>query len=737
MRTQYTLYIVCCLLVAQYCLAQTSIKDARAEGEGSIVTVQGVVTCSAEFNDRLRYIQDETGGLAIFSDDIAIAEPGYEIKVKGTLTQFNNLLELVDLSSLEIIREDAEIPAPKVVESLSAGFSETNEGQLLKFENITFNDNGTFDAGGSANYVISDGQTEKEVRIWGNTNIGGTPIPADPITLIGVMGQYQDTYQLQPRSVMDIVFATGKPVIASALTQKNISQTGFEVCFTTQNPGTTVIKCTDEDGATVEVSDEELKTDHCLTLDGLKPAEIYEVTAESAGSEGEVSSSTAYYMVTESASSGAIEVYFNNPVDVTKATEQEANYSDNFPQIVIDLINKAESTLDIAIYNLDDKNNIISAINDAHAKGITVRMLIDSGVQDFRAASIDVGDGNLKISPPSQSQEDGIMHNKFIVVDAHHEDPNKSYLLTGSTNWTDNQLNVDPNNIIIVQDQSLAKVYTKEFEEMFIDELFGSEKKANTPTALKVGGKNVSVHFSPSDDVENVIKQTIATTDFNLYVALLSYTRFGISYDIRGLIEENQINAYGIINDTSSAGGFAYSILDEASPEEAVVLNQQNNIFHHKYLIVDPNHPDSDPTILTGSHNWSTSAQTRNDENILIIHDANVANQYYQEFVARLFENEGMITNIASLNLVSKEVGIYPNPGNALTTLQFQLGQAQAYQIDIVDVNGKIIEQLYGKATAGANQIPLTTKNLTKGMYFVQLHFNQQLDAIMPLVIAE
>lgn len=737
MKIQSTIITAVFLLMAQYNYAQSSIKDARAEGEGSIVTVQGIVTCSGEFNDRLRYIQDETGGLAIFSDDIAIAEPGFEVKVKGTLTQYNELLELVDLSSVEIIREDAPLPEPKAFESLADGFEEANEGVLLKFENITFNDAGTFDAGGSANYTISDGQSEKEVRVWGGTDIGGTPIPTDPITLIGVLGQYQDTRQLQPRSLNDIVFASGKPVISSALMQQNIAKTSFDVCFTTQNPGTTKIMCTDDKGVTVEISDEELKTDHCLTIEDLNPAVIYEVIAESAGSEGEVSTSSAFYMITESESSGAIEVHFNSPVEVSVASEEEANYSDQgFPQIIIDLINKAESTLDIAIYNLDNTNDIISAINDAHSRGITVRMLIDSGVQDFRAESIDVGD-NLKISPPSQGAEDGIMHNKFIVVDANSEDPNKSYVLSGSTNWTDNQLNVDPNNIIIIQDQSLAKVYTKEFEEMFTNDLFGSEKTANTPTQLKVGGKDVSVFFSPSDDVETQIKNTISTTDYNLYIALLAFTRFGISFDIEDLIEEKQINAYGIVNDTTSSGGFAYSVLNDVAAEESVVINQQNNIFHHKYLIVDPNQSDSDPTVLTGSHNWSTSAQTRNDENTLIIHDANIANQYYQEFVARLFENSGMIVDVASLNLISKGVSVYPNPGNDLTTLKFELDKIQNYQIDIVDVNGKTIKAINGKATAGTNQVDLKTNTLAKGMYFIQLHFNEQLDAILPLVITE
>ncbi len=57
-------------------------------------------------------------------------------------------------------------------------------------------------------------------------------------------------------------------------------------------------------------------------------------------------------------------------------------------------------------------------------------------------------------------------------------------------------------------------------------------------------------------------------------------------------------------------------------------------IMHHKHLIVDHNSPDNDPLLWVGSHNWSTNANTRNDENTLVIHDPNIANQYYQEFIS-------------------------------------------------------------------------------------------------------
>jgi phosphatidylserine/phosphatidylglycerophosphate/cardiolipin synthase-like enzyme len=47
---------------------------------------------------------------------------------------------------------------------------------------------------------------------------------------------------------------------------------------------------------------------------------------------------------------------------------------------------------------------------------------------------------------------------------------------------------------------------------------------------------------------------------------------------------------------------------------------------HHKLFIVDGDYPDADPTDLTGSHNWSTNAESVNDENTVVVHDALIAN---------------------------------------------------------------------------------------------------------------
>lgn len=73
-----------------------------------------------------------------------------------------------------------------------------------------------------------------------------------------------------------------------------------------------------------------------------------------------------------------------------------------------------------------------------------------------------------------------------------------------------------------------------------------------------------------------------------------------------------------------------------------VYMDNEVRKLHHKYMIIDAD-TTSDPTVITGSTNWSTNGNYVNDENSLFIHDANIANQFKQEFLARYQQSGGNI----------------------------------------------------------------------------------------------
>ena len=61
---------------------------------------------------------------------------------------------------------------------------------------------------------------------------------------------------------------------------------------------------------------------------------------------------------------------------------------------------------------------------------------------------------------------------------------------------------------------------------------------------------------------------------------------------------------------------------------EGISVKLDNNRYkmHHKVMIID------ESIVVTGSYNFSRGANVRNDENVLIIEDAEIAGMYMKEF---------------------------------------------------------------------------------------------------------
>ncbi len=653
---KYSLLLVSLLFLSLDIFSQTiSISEARSKAIGTIVTVSGIASNGAEFGT-IRFIQDATAGIAIYDNTLTDIERGDSVVVTGELTEFNGLLEISNVSSWERFALGKEI-TPSDLNPADA-YQESHEGQLVRVRNVTFVQSGNF-SGSSANYSISDGSANYQVRILGTTDIAGTPIPSGKISLTGVMGEYRSNYQLQPRSLADI--GTVGPQFLSILQQSNIQPFSFTVSWTTDIASTSILRYGPTPALGSEVSDTTRVTAHSLDLSGLKHGSVYYVQGLSIDANGDTGKSNITAMATRSISPGNIYVYFNNPVDTSYKLNTPAHYVNQaLADTVIAYINRAKNTIDIAIYNMDNDNGIVTALNNAYGRGVQVRLIAGEGVNSTAYGQLNIGVGNKKKAPPS-SQSYGIMHNKFVVIDAEATVPADAYVITGSTNFTNNQINRDPNNMVIFQDQAMARSFAIEFEEMWKGS-FGADKADNTPHQFVVGGREVELYFSPSDNTEEHIKKLIKASEKELYFILLIWTRYGLAYDIRDQIRDYGTFAAGIVEDTSSSS-FPFNIV---APEMngRMLVDNKSWIMHHKYAISDPQFADKEPMVLTGSHNWSTAANTRNDENTVIIHDQDISRQFLQEFAARFREAGGgdllIVTGVEALAGI--DLRIFPNP---------------------------------------------------------------------------
>ncbi len=470
------------------------------------------------------------------------------------------------------------------------------------------------------------------------------------------------------------------------------------------------------------------KTDYplILSLDEVHPSDLYKI--EYILNNNKSSTLLTTYIAAKSASTGTITVYFNHPVDISFAqTQQAINLSNTIVNMLITYINNCVATMDIAIYDSyspSSTTGIAGAINAAYARGVQVRVIYNGSTSNTMIALLNSAIPRLT-SPTSSSY--GIMHNKFVIFDANNTDANLPYVWTGSTNWTSAQINgPDKNNVIILQDQSLALAYKIEFEEMWgsstltpnsTNSKFGPYKTDNTPHNFIIGGKTVQNYFSPSDGTTAKIISAINSANTDIEVAVMDLTRTDCSSAIiskyNGGVNSN------VLVDINNPTGNQLVTLQSALPANHAKVYNGTGIMHHKFMVVDNYNSASDPLVLVGSHNWSTSAETKNDENTLIVHDANITNQYYQAF-AYLFQLAGgIITPSLSTTTSTYHDGllkIYPNPNHGLLYL-FANQTIDHLEVIMYNILGeKIITTRYDSFA----QNTIDISNQPRGIYFIE-----------------
>jgi phosphatidylserine/phosphatidylglycerophosphate/cardiolipin synthase-like enzyme len=395
-----------------------------------------------------------------------------------------------------------------------------------------------------------------------------------------------------------------------------------------------------------------------VTLNGLAPSSLVYAQAVVEDVNGSISAEgDTLVFITQSLSSGEKKAYFTSSVNTAYAIP--GNDAMHLPQLVddtlVEYIQRATESIDMAIYNLSSSSsiaNIAGALNDAFANGVNVRVIYNQDTGNTGISVLNPAIPKLISPVPQFPNGYGIMHHKFLIFDANSVDPMKPIVWTGSTNLTVQQINTDANNVVILQDQSLAKVYTMEFEEMWgsssntpnpSNSRFGPDKLDDTPHVLNVGGDIVEVYFSPSDKTTSQIVRTINSTTDDLLVNTMLITRSDLASAIN-FRHFSGVNV-GVMVNTEAQTSQWPNLLSALNGRLAEYTGFTGTL-HHKMMMGNVM-SGNNPYVLTGSHNWSTSAEDRNDENTLIIYNAELANQYYQEFMARY---EPIVSPILAVN---------------------------------------------------------------------------------------
>jgi phosphatidylserine/phosphatidylglycerophosphate/cardiolipin synthase-like enzyme len=303
---------------------------------------------------------------------------------------------------------------------------------------------------------------------------------------------------------------------------------------------------------------------------------------------------------------------------------------------------------------------------------------------------------------------------------------------------TDQNLADDFNNTVIVQDQALARTYRKEFHEIWGSEdptpgifnvKFGADKTDDTPHLFNINGMIVESYFSPSDNTAIGIGNAVATADDDLQFAMLSFTNNELGNAVLNA-HNSSVDVRGIIDNINDQGSEYQYLLDNGvnvTPDNTTVQT------HHKYCIIDATNPSSDPIVVTGSHNWSGSADTRNDENTLIFHDADIANIFLQEFEARWCEatsGTGCTTATEAFNgIIGFEANIFPNPATDNSSIKMEIETQSDVIINVWDFNGRMLQSTILRSVQGEVIEPLFFNRMPAGTYIVTFRVDDQISS--------
>jgi phosphatidylserine/phosphatidylglycerophosphate/cardiolipin synthase-like enzyme len=465
-----------------------------------------------------------------------------------------------------------------------------------------------------------------------------------------------------------------------------------------------------------------------IVLNQLHPSQLIKLNYTSF--EGEIQTSV---VANASISSGSIEVYFNHTVYTSLAQTQAAvNLADALDEKLISYINQCQNDLDIAIYNSYSPSattGIAGAINAAFARGVSVRIIYDGSTSSVMIPLLNPL--IPKLASPSSSSY-GLMHNKFVIFDGNSSDPNKPIVWTGSTNWTRAQIDgPDRNNAIAIQDQAMALAFKMEFNEMWgssstvpnaLNSKFGPYKTDNTPHHFVVGNKVVDLYFSPSDGTNSKIIDSINSADSDIEVATMLITRSDIKNALLYKYNAGLTNI-NLMLDSQNPSGNQISAIQAGLPAGQAVVFSLSGLMHHKFMVIDNFNANSDPLVLTGSHNWSNSAENKNDENVLVVHDANVANQYFQAF-ADLYQQAGgnmQFLDVQTSPTNSGICSIFPNPTSENCTIKWNQNSSVLAHIRIFSTEGKAV---FEQQSTTDTPTFVSTAGLEAGIYFVSVETN-------------
>jgi phosphatidylserine/phosphatidylglycerophosphate/cardiolipin synthase-like enzyme len=312
-------------------------------------------------------------------------------------------------------------------------------------------------------------------------------------------------------------------------------------------------------------------------------------------------------------------------------------------------IREAKQTLDFAIYDMrfSDplKSSLSSALRERAEASVKIRFCYDADKPS--PPNVAAGQDPAPAGTGAFIQSLGypwrriagmkLMHSKFVLRDGQS-------IWSGSANMTDDAFTLMENNIVEIDAQPLASYYAQNFEQLWEKQNFehtGDIHSEPVPLTFSNQSANARVMFSPGCglEIDSEIARRVRAAQRRVRICSLLINSGTLIGELGNLLRRGRVAVDGIYDRTQMEQVYVQwrevpqnrwkiGVLQEIIARAGLIGKNstpytpagRHNFMHNKVLVIDD-------TVITGSYNFSRSAQF-NAENILFIESAPLADTY-------------------------------------------------------------------------------------------------------------
>jgi phosphatidylserine/phosphatidylglycerophosphate/cardiolipin synthase-like enzyme len=347
-----------------------------------------------------------------------------------------------------------------------------------------------------------------------------------------------------------------------------------------------------------------------------------------------------------------------NEIKISEPFSGELFFNDNLGDeklsaLVVSSIDKAEKSVDLAMYSLDDlniRNSLMAAAN----RGVLVTIVFSSK-HEASERSFFAGHGNNLRLLFVGDEETGYMHHKFMLVD---KGLSSQQLFFGSYNFTEIQDMFDPSFLMITSREELVTLFSEEFTRLLSKVLWLEKKSLNYNSfAAKIEYQDgfLELWFPPSNNNFNLKSRMTALIDqakSNIKVMIWYLTDSDIASSL--LFKAKNIPVSIITDDFNwSSAQSIFPVMQKQKERQGInnltfITDEKrnseilkfipgsdlNSFLHHHTIIID------DELVLFGTNNWSSGGFFRNDESVMISNINSIVKAFNQSYLNNLKANE-------------------------------------------------------------------------------------------------